>query len=86
MSAAPYITCQQLIDTLDAYVDGTMPAAERAEVDRHLAVCPDCVNYVNNYRQTIVLGKAAFKDPRAPLPADVPTDLVAAILAAAKKR
>jgi anti-sigma factor RsiW len=86
MSAARYITCQQLIDTLDAYVDGTMPQAERAEVDRHLAVCPDCVNYVNNYRQTIAMGKSVFKDPRAPVPTDVPTDLVNAILAAAKKR
>ena len=86
MSAAPYITCQQLIDTLDAYVDGTMSPAERAEVDRHLAVCPDCVNYVKNYRQTIALGKAAFTDPRAPVPSDVPRELLNAILAAAKKR
>ena len=81
----PYITCRELIDGLDAYVDGSMPAIQRAEVDRHLAVCPDCVNYVKNYRQTIAMGKAVFNDPDAPVPADVPGDLLKAILAGVKK-
>jgi len=80
-----YITCQELIDGLDSYVDGSMPAAQRAEVDRHLAVCPDCINYLNNYRKTIALGKAAFSDVTAPAPADVPEGLLKAILAARKK-
>ena len=82
----PYITCRELIDGLDAYVDGTMPAAQRAEVDRHLAVCPACVNYLNNYRQTIAMGKAVFSDADAPVPADVPADLLKAIVSAARKR
>jgi anti-sigma factor RsiW len=82
----PYITCRELIDGLDAYVDGSMPAEQRAEVDRHLAVCPDCINYVKNYRQTIAIGKAVFKDPDAPVPADVPSDLLKAILAGVKRR
>ena len=82
----PYITCRQLIDQLDSYVDGSMPADARAEVDRHLAVCPDCVNYVNNYRQTIAMGKAVFRDTDAPVPNDVPEDLVKAIVSTLKKQ
>jgi anti-sigma factor RsiW len=81
----PYITCRELIDGLDAYVDASMPASQRAEVDRHLAVCPDCVNYLKNYRQAIAMGKAVFKDPKAPVPADVPADLLKAILAGVKR-
>ncbi len=29
-------------ERIDAYVDGTVTATERAEMDRHLATCPDC--------------------------------------------
>jgi anti-sigma factor RsiW len=29
-------------ERIDAYVDGTATATERAEMERHLATCPDC--------------------------------------------
>ena len=34
--------CDQTRAQLDAYLSGELPAAERAEVERHLAVCPQC--------------------------------------------
>jgi hypothetical protein len=35
---------------------------------------------MNTYRETIALGKAAFRDPDAAVPGDVPEDLIKAIL------
>ncbi len=81
-----YITCKQLIDFIADYVSGDLSAPERMEFERHLAVCPPCVNYLKSYRDTIRLGKAAFAEPEAPVPNTVPNDLIRAILAAAKKK
>jgi len=36
------MTCDAIRDLLSAFLDGELPAAERARVDRHLAACPDC--------------------------------------------
>lgn len=78
----PYITCRQLIDFIGAYLDEELPGDERAEFERHLAVCPSCMSYLSTYRKTIALTQASGD---APAPADVPESLVAAILAARPK-
>jgi anti-sigma factor RsiW len=78
----PYITCRQLIDFIGAYLDQELPAEERAEFERHLAVCPSCVAYLSTYRKTITMAQRAGSDPA---PADVPETLIAAILAARPK-
>lgn len=75
------ITCRELIDFLDDYVADEMDAPRRRTADEHLAVCPDCIRYVDSYRQTIAAGRAAFGDPAAPAPANVPPELVKAVLA-----
>ena len=80
------ITCRQLSDFLDDYLSGELDETSRSEFDRHLAVCPTCVRYVQTYRQTISLGKAAFADDGAPVPQSVPQELVKAILARAPKK
>ena len=74
---ASMLTCQEVIEFLFAYVEGELPAAERARFDQHLAVCPHCVDYVQGYRESIRLGKAAFAEVD-----EVPEELVDAILAA----
>jgi anti-sigma factor RsiW len=84
----PFITCKELVDFLGEYVEGALSAAQLAEFHRHLAVCPSCIHYVESYKTTRLLGKAAFCDasrPDEPAPADVPEDLIRAILAARKK-
>jgi len=74
------ITCRELIEFLDEYVGAEMSADQRQAVDRHLSVCPDCVKYVEQYRQTIALGRAAFEDDNEPVPASVPAALIKAVL------
>jgi anti-sigma factor RsiW len=78
------ITCRELVDALDDYVAGRMAGAELETFEKHLAVCPDCVNYIESYRRTVELERAAFADLDTAPPADVPEDLIVAILAARK--
>ena len=35
-------TCRRICDLLTQYADGALPAAEHAEVQRHLEACPPC--------------------------------------------
>jgi anti-sigma factor RsiW len=79
------ITCRELIEFLDGYLADELSGDERAAFDEHLQVCPDCVAYMNGYEASIELGKAALRDDDA-VPADVPDNLVKAILAARKRK
>ncbi len=79
------ITCRDFAEFVWAYLDGEVSEAQRFEFDAHMAVCPPCVAYLDTYRRTVELGKRAFRDLDAPLPEDVPEDLVRAILAARGK-
>ncbi len=79
------MTCRDFTEFVWAYLDGDMSPEQRFEFDAHMAVCPHCVAYLDTYRTTVQMGKQAFSDPDAPLPDDVPEDLVQAILAARNK-
>lgn len=45
--------CAQLVETITEYLEGTMPAAERARFERHLTRCPSCQEYLKQLRRTI---------------------------------
>jgi anti-sigma factor RsiW len=77
----PLLTCRELIEFLDGYVDASMSEAQRSEFDRHLARCPACVAYLQNYRRVIEASLAAAA-PEDAVPETVPEDLVVAVLAA----
>jgi len=79
------MTCREFIDFFIDYFEGNLSSRERTEFTQHLAKCPDCPVYLKSYEQTIRLGKAAFADPDAPVPPDVPEQLVQAILASCKR-
>ncbi len=65
----PYITCQELIDFLYLYLEDELPEDRRFEFERHLKVCPHCVDYLAQYKETIRLCEGAFADRGAPPPA-----------------
>ncbi len=47
------LTCREVIlNHLDDYLDGTLSPEIVEEFDRHLAICPPCVAYVNTYKRT----------------------------------
>jgi len=47
------LTCQELVELVTEYLEGTLPPAERAHFEEHLAVCPGCQIYLDQMRQTI---------------------------------
>jgi anti-sigma factor RsiW len=73
------VTCRDFADFLLDYVEGDLPAEARRRFDDHMAICPDCVRYLQHYTETIKAGRLAIADE---LPADVPESLVSAILEA----
>jgi anti-sigma factor RsiW len=76
------MTCQELVAFLMDYLDGLLSEAERLRFAEHLGECPDCVAYLASYQETIRLGKAACGDGEGSIPADVPEELVRAVLSA----
>jgi anti-sigma factor RsiW len=82
MKDRPYITCQELIGFLYLYLADELPPERKGEFERHLGVCPSCVRYIQTYRDTIALGKAACSEPDEPVGQEVPEELVAAVLKA----
>jgi anti-sigma factor RsiW len=77
------VTCAEIIDFLMAYVDGDLPAEQQAIFAHHLEICPACQNYLDSYRQTLLLSKQACDEVALPQNcAPIPADLVKAIIAA----
>jgi anti-sigma factor RsiW len=76
------MNCREIADFLGRYLDGDLLPGERAEFDRHLAVCPVCVAYLDGYQKTVRVLHAAAPDGLER--AAVPEDLIRAILAAAR--
>jgi anti-sigma factor RsiW len=80
------LTCREICDFVMAWIDGELPEREQAIFSAHLALCRQCVSYLDGYRATIKLAREAHQsNPCAALP-PVPEDLVKAILAARKAR
>ncbi len=75
------MTCQELIQFLDSYLDGSLSREERDRFVQHLGVCRPCVDYLDSYRTTVALERGAFEGDAPPPSEDIPEDLVQAILA-----
>jgi anti-sigma factor RsiW len=77
------MTCREFTEFLHEYLLGNLPAGQRAEFDKHLAECPECVAYLDGYRKAIQLAKEALSVPDdVPPPAEAPEELVRAVLRA----
>lgn len=75
------ITCVEFEEFILNYLDGSLPAAQKRKFDRHIRFCRECHDYLAAYQRTIEIEKAVFAKEEASVPADVPEDLVNAILA-----
>jgi predicted anti-sigma-YlaC factor YlaD len=47
--------CDELVEVLTEYLDGTLGAHDRARLDAHLGVCDDCREYLDQFRTTLSL-------------------------------
>ena len=80
-----WITCRELVDFLDDYLEGQLGGQALIEFNNHLAGCPPCVAYMQTYRDSVRLGRAALTRSEADAPPGVPEQLVAAILSARER-
>ena len=72
--------CRECDEFLIDFLEGTLPADQAEEFQRHLALCPRCVEYLERYRTTMRAERAAFDADTPPAPEDVPEEIIAAIL------
>ena len=47
------IACNELVELLTEYLEGTLPPAEVAAIDAHFAICEGCQRYLDQMRATI---------------------------------
>ena len=80
------MTCREFAEFMADYLSGELVPETTAQFERHLTVCPNCVAYLSNYRQTVSLGSQAFADDDADVRGRVPDGLVDAILASRRPR
>lgn len=63
------IRCRQLVEVITDYIEGHLDADQRDLVERHLAMCTWCADYLDQMRDTLVLVGALRED-------DIPDALV----------
>ena len=81
------ITCARFEQFLLDYHEGELPEPQRRLFEGHLEVCGLCRSSYEGYRRAIELGQRLFADyADAPVPGDVPAELVAAVIEALKRR
>ena len=58
MTDSEEMPCNELVEVITEYLEGTLPAPDAIRFEAHLEVCPYCRSYLEQMRQTIaVLGK-----------------------------
>jgi predicted anti-sigma-YlaC factor YlaD len=53
VSDAKDLTCREVVELVTDYLEGTMPAADRARFEEHLMGCEGCGFYLDQVRTTI---------------------------------
>jgi anti-sigma factor RsiW len=76
--------CQACIEFILRYLEDDLSGEERTAFEFHLAKCPPCGRYVEQYRLTIEAGKTACADIAAEV-GEAPEELVQAILASRRQ-
>ena len=70
--------CRDLVELVTEYLEGTLPPQVRAAVERHLDECPDCVEFVAQFRVTVAATGSLRADS---LPASTQQQLIQAFRA-----
>ncbi len=74
------ITCREFEAFIQDYLSAELPGKQRRRFERHMKICRECREYLAAYKASLEIGKAALGPPSAPLPDEVPEDLIKAIL------
>ena len=55
MAELPEMPCQELVEVITSYLDGSLGEVDRQRFDEHLLDCDWCVRYVEQMRETLAL-------------------------------
>lgn len=66
------LACVDGVETLMDYLEGTLSPAHREAIETHVSGCPRCIAFVESYRQTPRILRAATA---AALPEDLTQSL-----------
>ncbi|NNF45011.1 MAG: zf-HC2 domain-containing protein [Phycisphaerales bacterium] len=75
-----HVTCKELVDFLDDYLEDRLEPPVRRRFEEHLDACPPCRVYLDGYRDTVRLTRSLCDDTDAGPPAAMPETLIRAIL------
>jgi predicted anti-sigma-YlaC factor YlaD len=65
MTTSSELSCQELVELVTEYLEGTLPAHERVRFENHLAICSSCGSYLDQMRRTIQM-VGALKEEAIP--------------------
>ena len=51
-------TCKEITDLMLGYLNNTLSRSVMRDFQRHLRVCPDCVNFLNTYKKTVTTSRS----------------------------
>ena len=60
------LTCQQAVDLVTDYLEGTLTRSQRRRFETHLAGCPDCPEYLAQMRAVIALAGSITAEDLTP--------------------
>jgi len=55
MSELPEMPCQELVEVITSYLDGSLGEVDRQRFEEHLLECDWCVRYLEQMRETLDL-------------------------------
>ena len=61
-------TCKEISRLIESYLTDQLAPSLKSEFEKHLSICPDCVNFLKTYKKTVAL--SGTLEPSA-LPAKV---------------
>jgi Putative zinc-finger len=76
-------TCTEITDLILEYLNDTLSPSVKHDFERHLRICPDCVNFLNTYKITVAT--SASLRPEA-MPAKVRENILEFLRSRIRKR
>ena len=77
------MTCEEFVDSLQAFLDDELTSPERISAQEHLTSCDKCSAYLRGYVWTIELAKKTGSN--SAVSAVLPEDLVRKIIAGRRR-
>jgi anti-sigma factor RsiW len=57
------LVCRQAVSLMTEYLDGTLSSSDARRLERHLADCPNCTEYLKQLRVTVGLSARIDTEP-----------------------